>query len=497
MCTEAGFDAIIELDSMASLFKNTSFMLVASIGQKVISLVYFALVARLLGPEQTGLYTSVLATTTIAVVFVDLGLTNVFIRDTARTPERLPVALGYTLAVKMVTGLISYFGLLAAVYWAGFEPAFWWLTVVSGLTMLFDSLHLTLYGALRVHGELKFEAVGMVASQAITLLIGGLALLFWRSPALLMIGFLVASVANALYAWYQLRRTAKLKIKWQWPGKHFKMMALATLPFALAAIFNRVYSYLDLIMLKKIAGNAAAALYGAPSKITFAFQFIPMALVAALYPRLSEYFNKDKVKYAQAFTDSFVYLILISLPITLGLFWLAEPLTLFLFGENYRGSIVPLQILGLSLVWSFASFPVGSLLNASNRQTRQTILTGIVLVCNVGLNWWLIPQYGAVAAAWTTLIGNAMLTLGGYSVMPRDSGLHHGAIALSLFKIMVAGVAMSAVMVWLRPHFQFIIVGMTASVVYGLLIVALRVILPAHWQQLFSKLRRRPIPSVL
>ncbi len=86
MCTEAWFDAIIELYSMASLFKNTSFMLVASIGQKIISLVYFALIARLLGPEQTGLYTSVLATSTIAVVFVDLGLTNVFIRDTARAP---------------------------------------------------------------------------------------------------------------------------------------------------------------------------------------------------------------------------------------------------------------------------------------------------------------------------------------------------------------------------------------------------------------------------
>lgn len=483
---------------MASLFKNTSFMLVASIGQKVISLVYFALVARLLGPEQTGLYTSVLATTTIAVVFVDLGLTNVFIRDTARTPERLPVALGHMLAVKLVTGLMAYFGLLAAVHWAGFEPEFLWLTMVSGLTMLFDSFHLTLYGALRVRGELKYEAIGMVGSQVVTLLIGGLALWLWRGPVwLLMVGFLVASVFNALFAWYQLRRVAKVVVRWQWPGAHFKNLAIATIPFALAAIFNRVYSYLDVIMLKKLAGNAATALYSTPSKITFAFQFIPMALVAALYPRLSEYFNKDKVKYAQAFTDSFVYLILIALPVSLGLFWLAEPLTLFLFGEKYRGAIVPLQILGLSLVWAFASFPVGSLLNASNRQARQTMLTGIVLVLNAVLNWWFIPLYGAVAAAWATLLGNAVLTIGGYLLMPRDSGLDHRSIALSVGKIGVAGVAMSMVMVSLQPYLQFMVVGLIGAAVYAVVIMALRVILPTHWQQLFSKLRRRPIPSAL
>ena len=472
-------------------------MLVASLGQKIISLVYFALVARLLGPEQTGLYTSVLATTTIAVVFVDLGLTNVFIRDTARAPERLPVALGHMLVVKLVTGLVSYLGLLAAVYWSGFEPEFLWLTAVSGLTMLFDSLHLTFYGALRVRGELKYEAVGMVGSQAITLLVGGLALWLWRGPVMvLMIGFLVASIANVAYSWYQLRRSGVV-VLWQWPGAHFKMLVIATVPFALAAIFNRVYSYLDVLMLNRLAGNTATALYSTPSKLTFAFQFIPMALVAALYPRLSEYFNKDKVKYAQAFTDSFVYLILIALPVSLGLFWLAEPLTLFLFGEEYRGAIVPLQILGLSLVWAFASFQVGSMLNASNRQMRQTILTGIVLVLNASLNWWFIPQYGAVAAAWATLLGNAVLTAGGYWLMPRDSGLDHLGIAVSVGKIMIAGAAMSVVIVVLRPYLQFVIVGLLGSIVYAAIIMGLRVILPTHWEQLFSKLRRRSVPPTV
>lgn len=483
---------------MASLFKNTGFMLVASVGQKIISLVYFALIARLLGPEQTGLYTSVLATTTIAVVFVDLGLTNVFIRDTARAPERLPVALGHLLVVKIATSLLSYIGLVAAVYWSGFEAAFLWLTVISGITMLFDSLHLTLYGALRVQGELKFEAIGMVMSQAITLVIGGLALWLWHGPVyVLMLAFLAASVLNAVYAWYQLRRNANIRIQWQWPGEQFKVIAIAALPFALAAIFNRIYSYLDVLMLKKLAGNTATALYSTPSKLTYAFQFIPMALVAALYPRLSEYFHKDKIKYAQSFTDSLVYLMLIVTPITLGLYWLAEPITLFLFGEEYRGAIVPMQILAMSLVWAFAAFPVGALLNASNRQTHQTFLTGVVLLVNVGLNVWLIPRYGAVAAAWTTLVGNVMLTLGGYLAMPRDSGISHRVILVGLLKIILAGAVMSIAVLTLRAQWHFIIVGIIGVVFYTLIVLLLHVIPAVHLTRIINRLRRQPItPTV-
>lgn len=494
---KGGLMVLLSHISMASLFKNTSFMLAASIGQKVISLVYFALVARLLGPEQTGLYTSVLATTTIAVVFVDLGLTNVFIRDTARDPGRLPIALGNMLTVKLVTGLLSYFGLLLAVHWSGFGPDFLVLAAVSGFTMLFDSLHLTLYGALRVRGELKYEAVGMVGSQIVTLVVGGVALWLWRGPVmLLLIGFLVASIANAIYAWYQLHRVG-VAIKWRWPGSHFKGLVIAVIPFALAAIFNRIYSYLDVLMLNRLAGNAATALYSTPSKITFAFQFIPLALVAALYPRLSEFYHTNKAKCAQAFTDSFVYLTLIALPVTLGLYWLAEPLTLFLFGENYRGAIIPLQILGLSLVWAFASFPVGALLNASNCQTRQTTLTGVVLVINAGLNWYFIPHFGAVAAAWATLIGNVVLTVGGYVLLPGDATIKHGAILLALLKIVFAGTAMSVVLYVLRSQLHFMVAGVIGAAIYALFIVGLRVIAVNHWQQLFNKLSRRSIPPTV
>ena len=67
------------------------------------------------------------------------------------------------------------------------------------------------------------------------------------------------------------------------------MIAFA-LPFALAGIFTKVYSYIDTVLLSSFLGSKAVGYYSIPSKITFAFQFIPMAFSAALFPAMSKFF---------------------------------------------------------------------------------------------------------------------------------------------------------------------------------------------------------------
>jgi O-antigen/teichoic acid export membrane protein len=68
-------------------------------------------------------------------------------------------------------------------------------------------------------------------------------------------------------------------------------LALIGWPFTLAAIFARIYSFADSIILSKLAGDTVVGWYSIAYKITFAFQFVPLALTAALYPKLSQYLD--------------------------------------------------------------------------------------------------------------------------------------------------------------------------------------------------------------
>ena len=89
----------------ASITKNAAFMTLASIGQKIISFVYFAIIARNIGEEGTGRYFFALAFTTVFVVFVDLGLTSVLVREAAKTREKIQSYFSTILSVKIILGI--------------------------------------------------------------------------------------------------------------------------------------------------------------------------------------------------------------------------------------------------------------------------------------------------------------------------------------------------------------------------------------------------------
>ena len=173
-------------------------------------------------------------------------------------------------------------------------------------------------------------------------------------------------------------------------------MAKIAVPFALTAIFTRLYAFADSILLSKLAGDEAVGWYSIPYKITFAFQFLPLALGASLFPRFSEYFVSDKQKLARSFEQGMKYLMLIVFPIAIGIGVLAHDIVITLYKEQFINSVLPLQILMVSLVFLFLSGPVSTLLNACDRQVTQTGIIGFVAITNITLNIFLIPRFGVV-----------------------------------------------------------------------------------------------------
>lgn len=418
MIIEVKYDSKLMSNSVA---KNTAFITSAYVGQKIISFVYFTLIARHLGAENTGKYFFAMSFTTIFVVFVDLGLTNVLVREAARIKENVQKYFSSILFVKIILGIFSYLAAFATINLLGYDVEIKNLVYFSAVTMLFDSLHLSIYGVLRALGNLKYEALGIVGSQTITLFLGTFFLYTNKPLIYLIVAFVVPSFLNVCYAGITLYKKYQIKFRPHFDKEVFKYLGKIAIPFALAAIFARVYSYIDSIILSKMVGDTAVGWYSIPYKITYAFQFIPLALTAALYPRFSEFFIFDKQKLAYYFERGMKYLMIIVFPIAIGIGVLSKEIILSIYSSEFLPSILPLKILMISLVFSFLSFPIGSLLNACNRQTAQTILVLVVLIFNITLNLILIPQYGVVGAALAALAGNIVLTGVGFVLVQKVS----------------------------------------------------------------------------
>lgn len=401
------------------LAKNTFYLTSASIGQKLIAFVYFLFVARVMQPELTGQYFLSVSIALMFSVLADFGITPVVIRETAKTPEKTRELLSRVLVLKIPLLFVGYFSAILAAFVLGYDRDLILLTSIAGISIILDSVHLLFYGVLRGHQQLWYESVGMFAGQALTAIAG--ALVLWLAPSLLLlvsvltIGSLLNVISSSIIL---LKRFGPSIFFPDWDPVFAKKIFRMALPFALAAIFVKVYSYVDTLFISKFLDTAAVGLYSIAYKFTYAFQFLPLAFTAALYPSLSQAIEHDRTHLPQLFRRALWYMMILSTPLVFGI-WLIADQAVLLAGEAYRSAAPVLSTLVFVLIPIFLDFPVGSLLNAANKQMTKTVIMGITMVMNILLNAFLVPTIGMMGAAIAALISFSFMFCAGFFFVHR------------------------------------------------------------------------------
>ena len=134
-----------------------------------------------------------------------------------------------------------------------------------------------------------------------------------------------------------------------------------------------------------------------------------MVLVGVFFvaagPIAMQVWEKQGVKASQEFLTKLTrYILLICLPAAVGLSVLAKPIiNIFVAPEYYEGyGIIPLVTSGI--FFGGVSYGFGLIFGYIKKTYLYMILAVIVALLNVGLNFLLVPRYGYMAAAMTTLI---------------------------------------------------------------------------------------------
>lgn len=450
--------------------QNTSFLTVASVLQKAISFFYFILIARIIGVDNTGQYFFAITFTTIFIVIADFGLGPVLIREAARYPENSAKYLNTILWTKVLFGAVVYLLVVFFINVLRYPNLTKELVYLSGLTMFFDNLQSVFYSIFRARKNLVYESIGIVCSQFITMVIGSVALFNHWPLIWLIAAYTIPSFLNVIYVSYFVKKVCNLKYYFSWDRHVFKVFIITALPFALAGIIGRLYSYSDSLLMSKILSAKELGWWSVPYKITFAFQFIPAALSASIYPVFSSLYIGDKKQIGLLFEKSWRYLFTIIFPLSLGLLALAEPIITRVYGSVFRPSVAPFKILLISLIFSYLSFITGALLNATNRQKTQTSLMGAALAVNVTLNIVLLPVLGIKGAALSALASSFILWAFGYYFSARVANINHASIIKNAAQTLLPALVMAGIVYFLSKTIHFILVIPIGAVVYfGLL----------------------------
>lgn len=457
--------------------------------QKVISFTYFMLLARFLGPASLGKYYLAISLTTIFAIFIDLGFANVITREVAKNQEQASSWLGNILSLKIPLSLLAFFSILIFVNVSGYDSLTKNLIYISCISMVLDSFTSTFFSVARGFHNLKYESISSIVFQLIVLIIGYSALLLGGGLIPAIATLALASIYNFTYSWLILVYRIKVKVRLFWEKEIIREIVVISWPFAVYGIFQRLYTYLDSVLLSLMAGDLSVGLYQVAFKIIFALQFLPMAFTASLYPALSYYWKNNREQLAVSFERAMNYLIIISLPIIVGSIVLADKVVL-LFKEGYSGATLPLQISIISLFFIFLNFPIGSLLNACDKQRINTFNMGIVTVLSVLLNLLLIPFYKAVGASITVLVTNTLMFILGM-IQVRKIITYRAAKNLKmLLKVSAASVLMGVIIFYGKGHLNIFIVTLLGAGLYFIFLFALGAIKKEDFLSIYKSFKK-------
>ncbi|MNJ36149.1 Polysaccharide biosynthesis protein [compost metagenome] len=183
-------------------------------------------------------------------------------------------------------------------------------------------------------------------------------------------------------------------------------------PFFLAALFAFIYLQIDIVMLKYISGDEEAGLYNVAFVIINAAIIFPSVLYSKFFfskYQIWAHSDFDKLRSAYLSGNKFMLVLGVAGGVILVLisWWLVPTL----FGIGYVRSVTALNILALSLPLYFVAYSAGAVLTTGKQIRKKISLMGMAALINLILNFLLIPSFGMVGAAVSTVISNFVLLL--------------------------------------------------------------------------------------
>jgi O-antigen/teichoic acid export membrane protein len=150
-------------------------------------------------------------------------------------------------------------------------------------------------------------------------------------------------------------------------------------------------------------------LYSIPARLASFITVLAGSFSSVLAPRLAGYGNKESEK--KYIVKSLLFL----LPITAGIIiWiiLAKPFMLLLFGTKYLASVPVFQALAAAQVPFLFTVPSVSAIIYSMKKTAYIGLYSFFQIAAIfGMNFILIPKYGAFGPAITLGVTNIILAI--------------------------------------------------------------------------------------
>jgi O-antigen/teichoic acid export membrane protein len=395
---------------LVKILDNISWLFFDKIVRMGVGLLVWVWIARYLGPEQYGLLSFTTAFVSLFSAIALLGLQGIVVRDIVSNPDETPTTLGTAAILQLVGGCVSYvLTLLTIAYLRPDDKIAQTIIAILGSMMLFKMSEIAVYWF-----ESQVQSKYTVWIQNSVFLIFAVVkviMIIQKATIITLVWTMLFEVViGSVMMFFVMNKHGLPLLSLRYSSQRAKTLLKDSWPLLLSGIAITIYMKIDQIMMGQIIGDEAVGVYTAATRISEVWYFIPIVIVASVFPAVLEAKKRSDELYYERLQKLYDLMVILSVTVALPMTFLSGSIVTILFGEAFQAAGAVLAIHIWASIFVFLGVASGKWFLAENRQILSFQRAGFGVVVNIALNIWLIPIYGAKGAAVATLISQAMAT---------------------------------------------------------------------------------------
>lgn len=377
----------------------------AQVVQQLLQFIFSVILARLLSPHEFGLIGMIVVFTGFASLFSELGLGAALIQKIDIDEGHLNSVFWINVAAGIVlTGIVAASAPLITKFYN--EPVLRLIIMVIALNFFVGSLNIVQRTLFRKN--LNFRRLAQI--QITSIFVGGLTAIIMAFRglgvwSLVAQSLVVTTISMILMWWFSPWRPS-----FSFDTKSLKELLGFSSNLLGFDIFNYWARNLDNLLIGRFIGSSALGIYSCAYKL----MILPISQISGIisqvmFPVLSIIQN-DIERVKRIYLRSTRSIALITFPVMTGLFVVANPFILSIYGAKWAGVIPILKILCLIGVVQSVGTTVGWIYTSQGRTDimfKWGIFSGVVraILFVIGLRW------GVIGVALCYVIGSYLILL--------------------------------------------------------------------------------------
>lgn len=326
-----------------------------------------------------------------------------------------------------------------------------------------------------------------------------------NAVAVALLGAFIGGFISYLYLYYKIKRNHKdlnrdseitREEKTFTDSKIIKQLLIYATPFIIVGISKNIYNSIDIITLVKtlvkglnykieVAESIISVISTWGYKLNMIVVSISTGLIVSLIPNLSSSFITNNIADVRRKVNKALQMLLyLTIPMTVGLSFLAKPVWTIFYGVNNWGPIVFSYSIFVALFLSLFTTIISMLQSANKyKQVAICLITGLFtkIILNIPLMYsfnrlGIHAFYGAITA---TICGYLLSSILGLRYLSKDFDISYENTINKLFKIIITTILMVIVLSLLNfiipintnSRLMSIVITLTYSLIGGFIYI--------------------------